>query len=134
VWSFGDDAYACLRDMLFLRERLRPYILEQMRVCQHDGLPPMRPVFIDFPDDPQAWQVQDAFLFGPDILVAPVTAYRAREREVYLPAGSHWTDAWTGQETAGGQSVTVAAPLERIPLFLRDGADLPIRAAPDGRE
>jgi alpha-D-xyloside xylohydrolase len=127
VWSFGDDAYACLRDLLFLRERLRPYIMEQMRACHADGLPPMRPLFVDFPDDPGAWQVDDAFLFGPDLLVAPVTQYGARERPVYLPAGSRWTNAWTGEETAGGQAVAVAAPLERIPLFLRDGADLPIR-------
>jgi alpha-D-xyloside xylohydrolase len=127
VWSFGDTAYACIRDMLFLRERLRPYIMEQMRACHADGLPPMRPLFVDFPADPGAWPVDDAFLFGPDLLVAPVTQYRARGREVYLPAGSRWTDAWTGQETEGGQVVAAAAPLERIPLFLRDGAGLPIR-------
>jgi alpha-D-xyloside xylohydrolase len=68
-------------------------------------------------------------MFGPDLLVAPVQHYRARERVVYLPAGATWTCAWTGQTFAGGQRITVAAPLERIPLFLRDGAELPIRAA-----
>lgn len=132
VWSFGDDAYACLRDMLFLRERLRPYIMAQMRACHADGLPPMRPLFVDFPADPGAWPVDDAFLFGPDLLVAPVTRYRAREREVYLPAGSRWTNAWTGEDLTGGQAVATAAPLDRIPLFLRDGAELPIRAPAAG--
>jgi alpha-D-xyloside xylohydrolase len=132
VWSFGDDAYACIRDMLFLRERLRPYVMEQMRACHADGLPPMRPLFVDFPGDQRTWQVDDAFMFGPDLLVAPVTQYRARDREVYLPAGSRWTDAWTGEETAGGQAIAAPAPLERIPVYLRDGADLPIR--PEGRD
>jgi alpha-D-xyloside xylohydrolase len=86
----------------------------------------MRPVFVDFPGDPRAWEVQDAFMFGPWLLVAPVTRYRARERRVYLPAGSRWADAWTGDGFDGGQEITVAAPLDRIPVFLRDGADLPI--------
>jgi alpha-D-xyloside xylohydrolase len=100
--------------------------MEQMRVAHAEGLPPMRPVFVDFPGDPRAWEVQDAFMFGPWLLVAPVTRYRARERRVYLPAGSRWADAWTGDGFDGGQEITVAAPLDRIPVFLRDGADLPI--------
>ena len=82
-----------------------------MRTAAAIGLPQMRPLFLAFPDDPMAWSVDDAFLFGPDLLVAPVTEAGARERDVYLPAGAHWTDAWTGQEHQGGQAVTVAAPI-----------------------
>ncbi len=126
VWSFGPEAFACIRDMLLLRERLRPYVMEQMRVAHAEGLPPMRPVFVDFPDDPLAWECEDTFMFGPDLLVAPVTRYRARDRELYLPAGSRWSDPWTGDAFDGGSTVTAAAPLARIPLFLRDGAQLPI--------
>ena len=114
--------------MLFLRERLRPYIMEQMRTCHADGLPPMRPLFVDFPGDPRAWQVDDAFLFGPDLLVAPVTQYR-RPRPGGLPARRAAAGRTPGRarRPTGGQAVAVTAPLERIPLFLRDGADLPIR-------
>jgi len=67
-------------------------------------------------------------MFGPDLLVAPVVWEGARSRDVYLPAGAVWTDAWTGATHAGGQTLTVDAPLERIPLYLRDGASLPIKA------
>jgi alpha-D-xyloside xylohydrolase len=126
VWSFGPEAYACIRGMLLLRERLRPYVMEQMQVAHAEGLPPMRPVFVDFPGDPLAWEAHDEFMFGPQLLVAPVTQYRARERRVYLPAGSRWADAWTGDEFDGGASVAAPAPLDRIPVFLRDGARLPI--------
>lgn len=126
VWSYGDEVYPILVDHLHLRERLRPYVMEQMRAAAATGLPPMRPLFLEFPEDERAWEVDDAFLLGPDLLVAPVTAAGARERTVHLPAGARWTDAWTGREHPGGRTVTVAAPLERIPLFVRDDARLPL--------
>jgi len=127
VWSFGDEAYAIIREVLLLRERLRPYVMVQMRAAHECGIPPMRPLFFDFPDDGRAWSVDDAFLFGPDLLVAPVLEHGARERDVYLPAGASWTDAWTGDRCEGGRTLRADAPLERVPLYLRDGAELPIR-------
>lgn len=127
VWSYGTEAYPILASYLHLRQRLRPYLHQQMAAAAEHGLPPMRPLLVEFPDDATAWTVDDAFLLGPDLLVAPVTEAGARSREVYLPSGAAWTDAWTGAEHPGGRTVTVAAPLERIPLFLRDGAVLPIR-------
>ncbi|MFC8450454.1 TIM-barrel domain-containing protein [Kitasatospora sp. NPDC057223] len=128
VWSYGEEAYGILSGYLHLRERLRPYVMRQMETAAEQGLPPMRPLFVEFPADPAAWQADDAFLLGPDLLVAPVTEAGARERTVYLPAGAEWTDAWSGERHRGGQSLRVDAPLERIPLFLRDGAVLPIRS------
>ncbi|HHY86965.1 MAG TPA: glycoside hydrolase family 31 protein [Verrucomicrobia bacterium] len=126
VWSFGERAYGIIREQLFLRERLRPYIMEQMRAASERGAPPMRPLFFDFPGDPQAWAVEDQFLFGPDVLVAPVLFPGATEREVYLPAGAEWTDAWTGALVKGGKRVAAEAPLERIPIYVRNGRALPI--------
>ena len=128
VWSYGEEVYEILRELLFLRERLRPYVMEQMRLAHEQGLPPMRPLFVDFPDDPDAWDVEDAFLFGPDILVAPVAEAGARSRWVYLPAGSDWTDPWTGTVHTGGSSIELDAPLDRVPVLLREGADVPVRA------
>ena len=126
VWSYGDEAYGIMVDWLRLRERLRPYLMEQMRVARETGLPPMRPLLVDFPADEASWAVSDEFLLGPDVLVAPITALGLRERDVYLPPG-RWTDAWTGEPVEGGTTVRVAAPLERIPVFLRAGANVPIR-------
>ncbi len=127
VWSYGAEAYRIMAQHLRLRERIRPYLAEQMRTASRAGLPPMRPLFLEFPDDERAWDVADQFLLGPDLLVAPVTEAGATAREVYLPAGARWTCAWTGAVHEGGGAVRSAAPLERIPLFLRDGARLPIR-------
>jgi len=127
VWSFGDKDYAIIKDILFLRQRLLPYINKQMQLAHEKGAPPMRPLFFDFPGDEGSWSVDDEFMFGPDILVAPVLDYKARKRAVYLPAGTTWTDAWTGRKITGGQQIDVEAPLERIPVFLRGNSKLPLK-------
>ncbi len=132
VWSFGDEAYAIIEKYLFLRERLKPYIMAQMRLAHERGVPPMRPLFFDFPQDESAWKVEDQFMFGPDLLVAPILHEGATSRELYLPPNTVWSDAWNGQTFAGGQWITVCAPLEQIPLYLRDDAQLPISLTPLG--
>jgi alpha-D-xyloside xylohydrolase len=129
AWSFGEEAYGIISDLLALRERLRPYILEQMALAHTQGIPPMRPLFFDFLSDEAAAHIDDQFLFGPDLLVAPVLTQGARQREVYLPHGTSWTDAWSRQTFDGGQSIVAGAPLERIPLYLRGDAQLPIHGA-----
>jgi alpha-D-xyloside xylohydrolase len=128
IWSYGDEACEIMTSYIALRTRLKPYILSVMREAHETGLTPMRPYLVEFPEDPKSWTVDDAYLFGRDLLVAPVLEAGARSREVYLPKGASWRDAWTGEEHEGGQTVTVPAPLDRIPLFLRDGATLPISA------
>ena len=126
VWSFGDEAYAIMRDYLELREKLRTYVMSLMLAAHERGIPPMRPLFLEYPNDPASYQVEDQYLFGPDLLVAPVLDFGARCRTVYLPEGPRWTDASTGKTHDGGQTVEAEAPLERIPVFLREGAQLPI--------
>ena len=126
VWSFGEQALGLISETLRLRERLRPYIHEQMRLASQTGLPPMRPLFVDHPDDAEAWAIEDEFLFGPDILVAPITAAGQLARDVYLPAGTAWTNAWTGEKTEGGCTIVVDAPIERIPVFTRGDSEVPL--------
>jgi alpha-D-xyloside xylohydrolase len=81
----------------------------------------MRPLFYDFPKDPRAWEIEDTYMFGPNYLVAPVMREGQKERTVYLPQGASWTDAWTGSQYEGGETITAAAPLDVIPVFTRDG-------------
>jgi alpha-D-xyloside xylohydrolase len=126
LWSFGDEAYVILRSYLELRERLRPYVMTLMRTAHEDGIPPMRPLFLEFPDDGACHAIETEYMFGPDLLVAPILEAGARSRAVYLPEGPSWTDVWTGAPHDGGRTIEVDAPLERIPLFLRDSASLPI--------
>lgn len=127
VWSYGDTAYEILSEFMQLRERLRPYIMEQMGRSSSTGCPPMRPLFFDFAHDNTAYQVDDQFMLGPDLLVAPVLDPGVRLRSVYLPSRAKWTDAWTNKTISGGKRIETAAPLERIPLFLRNGCKLPIQ-------
>jgi alpha-D-xyloside xylohydrolase len=127
VWSFGEEAYRIMVHYLKVRERLRPYLLEQMARASKDGTPVMRPLFYDYPQDEECYLVEDQYLFGPDLLVAPVLEYRAESRQVHLPAGATWTDALSGRVIVGGQTVTVPVSLDHIPLFCRDGFDFSLR-------
>ena len=86
----------------------------------------MRPLFYDFQADKEAWNVEDAYMFGPDLLVAPVMDAGVRTREVYLPAGCRWTEAKTKTVYEGGQVVTAEAPLAVIPVFIREGKEYQI--------
>jgi alpha-D-xyloside xylohydrolase len=119
IWSFGDDVYRVLRHYIHLRELLRPYSRKVMRAAHEDGQPVMRGLFHDFAHDGRCWDVADQYLYGPDLLVAPVIEPGVTSREVYLPAGSRWIDAASGGLHDGGQEITVAAPLSVVPLFAR---------------
>lgn len=126
VWSYGQEAYEILKKYMFMRERLRPYIKEQMKAAHEKGTPVIRPIFYDFPDDSACWDVDDQYMFGPDILVAPILYEGQRTRKVYLPEGIEWRDAATGTVYEGGQCIKCDAPLDVIPLFLRGDVELPI--------
>jgi alpha-D-xyloside xylohydrolase len=86
----------------------------------------MRGLVMDFPADRKAWNVDDEYLFGPAFLVAPVTEFKARSRDVYLPAGADWYDFHSGRAHRGGRTIKTAAPYERMPLFVRAGSIVPI--------
>jgi alpha-D-xyloside xylohydrolase len=127
VWSYGETVYNTCTKYMWIRERMKPYITGLMKAAHEKGTPIMRTLFYEFPADAHSWDVEDQYMFGPDLLVAPVMEAGVTKRPVYLPAGARWTNAWTGQVFDGGKTIDVDAPLDTIPLFLRDGAKLPIR-------
>ena len=127
VWSFGEAMQTLLSRFILLRESLRPYVRAQMELAHTEGLPVMRPLFVDFPDDPAVWEEETAYMFGPDLLVAPVLEAGVTQREVYLPRGLVWVEQATGKLFPGGGRVTAVATLDTIPVFAREEAGLTLK-------
>ncbi len=119
----GTAALDVYRRYALLHMSLFPYRYAAAQEAAKSGMPPMRALVLAYQNDPQARVARDEYLFGPDLLVAPVTDRNTR-RPVYLPTGS-WVDYWTGTPVSGGGTVVVDAPLDTIPVFLRAGAVLP---------
>lgn len=130
MWQFGDAGTPSYDAMLAadrLRYRLFPYIYSLAGAVTQDGAVMLRPLVMDFPRDRTAREVSDQFLFGPALLVNPVTRFLARSRPVYLPpAAGGWYDAWTGSALAGGRSIEADAPYGHIPVFVRAGSLVPL--------
>ena len=119
-WAFGNQYEIINQRAIELRYELLPYIYNAMQQASQTGVPAMRPLFLDFPDDENVARLNDEFLFGDDLLVAPVLYQGATNREVYLPKGD-WFDFWTGHKFTGGQSVQVPVTIDSIPIFVRGG-------------
>jgi alpha-D-xyloside xylohydrolase len=129
LWNIGDETtpvYQALLTSDRLRYRLFPYIYSLAAAVTRSDSTMMRPLVMDFRDDAKARDVVDEYMFGSAFLVSPVTEYKARTRQVYLPAGSSWYDFWSGRPVAGGQTITADAPYDRMPLFVRGGSIVPI--------
>ncbi len=103
-----------------------PYIYSLGYQTWLTGAPFMRALPLDFPNDPNVADLRDEYMFGPAFLVAPVTEQGATSRKVYLPAGTDWYNYWTNERVKGGQTITVAAPIDTIPLFVRAGSIIPL--------
>jgi alpha-glucosidase len=123
-WSFGNRLEAINRRSIELRYRLLPYLYNAFYEASETGLPVMRALLLDYPDDPKAIAQNYEFLFGGDLLVAPVVKSEETSWHVYLPRGL-WYDFWTDRTYRGPRTVQVDAPLERIPVFVRAGAIVP---------
>jgi alpha-glucosidase (family GH31 glycosyl hydrolase) len=116
---------AICRKYLELRYRLLPYLYSSVRECTTTGMPIMRGLWLHYPDDPQAVACSDQYLFGRNLLVAPVMERGATSRRVYLPRGD-WFDFWTGERLAGGREINRAVDLETLPLYIPAGSILPL--------
>ncbi len=127
-WSFGEEVEAIARKYLTWRYRLLPYLYTCFEEHLRTGLPVLRPLWLHYFDDPRTYEIEDALLLGPNLLVAPVLEPGARFRRVYLPAG-RWYDFWSDRCYEGPAEVLVEAPLDVLPIFVQGGTVLPLAPA-----
>ncbi len=124
-WAFGEETERLCREAIELRYRLLPYLYASFVRATETGEPVQKPLLFDYQTDPATHGIDDQYLLGDHLLVAPICESEAREREVYLPAGT-WHQWHTGERINGGRTVRAAAPLEFIPLYARGGAIIPL--------
>jgi alpha-glucosidase (family GH31 glycosyl hydrolase) len=121
AWAYDDETLRVYRDYVLLHERLVPYVRAAAGTAARAGLPIVRPLFLSDPSDERGWALADQYGYGPALWVAPVLERGATEREVSLPRGD-WIDYWSGEPVRGGGEILAAAPLDRIPVFVRSGS------------
>ena len=116
---YGNESYTAIVKVIQLRKSMRDYVLAAMKNAADSGMPVNRPLWWDFPADKETWGIMQAYMFGPDYLVSPVTEMGARSWSVYLPAGVSWAYHFNGTVYVGGQTISVSTPLDEFPLFKR---------------
>jgi alpha-D-xyloside xylohydrolase len=124
LYKFDAETLRICRDFIRLRYRLLPYIHGQAQRCIETSLPMLRALVVEYQDDPNVWNLGNEYLFGDDLLVAPICDESDRRR-VYLPKGI-WTDWWTRKRLRGGRWIEAKAGIETLPLYLREGAIVPL--------
>lgn len=125
-WMYGDKVMNNMHSMLNLRYRLLPYIYSNAWMISKQGATLMRPMIMDFPKDTTAISQAYQYMFGASFLVAPITKPAVKEWNVYLPKSVQWYDFWTGKRFEGGQTIQTAAPLDKLPLFVKAGSIVPM--------
>lgn len=120
IWSYGSEVETIMTNFIEIRNSIKKYLSKTMTEAHEKGYPVMRTLFYEFPNDEKAWQVDNTYMLGADILVAPIMNYEQRSRQVYLPIGENWVHLFTGKVYIGGKNYDVAAPLEQIPVFIKE--------------
>jgi alpha-D-xyloside xylohydrolase len=125
-WKYGQAVEDHMRTMLNLRYKMLPYIYSEAWQVTKNGSTMMRPLVMDFREDKDALGQPYAYMFGKSMLVTPITEAGVNEWNVYLPKSTGWFDLWTGKHYIGGQSINTAAPLDKIPVFVKAGSIIPL--------
>jgi alpha-D-xyloside xylohydrolase len=129
LWNIAPETHPAYKTMLYytqLRYRLMPYIYSMAGKCYFDDYTMMRGLVMDFPKDKNVLNIGDQYMFGSGLMICPVYEYKARTREVYFPEGAGWYQLNDGKFIAGRQKQTVAAPYDRMPVYVAAGSILPI--------
>ena len=119
IWSYGDEAYEIMKHFIDIREKIRDYTRSLMEEASETGAPVIRTLFYEFPGDEKTWSIKDEYMYGGNLLVAPICHKGQIKRSVYLPKGCKWICAFTGKEYDGGEEIMADAPLDRLPVFYR---------------
>ncbi|MHC9532535.1 glycoside hydrolase family 31 protein [Dellaglioa sp. L3N] len=121
-WSYGNDALVVMTKYMKLRENLKGYIKETMSLAHEKGTPVIRPIFYDFNKDERAWNIEDEYMFGNDILVIPIlfSSNDRQNRQIYFPEGANWVDSKTGLLSKGGTELEIYTEMETIPVYIRE--------------
>jgi alpha-glucosidase len=127
-WAFGDEWTKINRKTVELRYQFLPYLYTLFREHERTGQPVMRPLWYEFPNDKLTYLINDQYMVGSDVLVAPVTKEGAATRGIYLPVGAEWVDWWTGARYESGKTHYLKTPLDRLPVFVRAGAVIPTQS------
>ncbi len=122
IWSYGEEVEVILTKFVKIRESLKTYLKKLMKEAHEDGTPIMRTLFYEFPEDDKTWEVDNTYMLGDEILVAPIMNYKDRSRKVYLPKGHTWENIFNGVSYKGGTTYEIECPLEEIPIFLKQNS------------
>ena len=129
LWNIAPDTHPAYKSMLYytqLRYRLMPYIYTMAGMCHFNDFTMMRPLVMDYESDAKVLNISDQYMFGTNLMICPVTTYKARTREVYFPKNEGWYNLYNGTFTAGGEKQTVDAPYDRMPIYVPAGSILPV--------
>ncbi|AIQ11061.1 glycoside hydrolase family 31 protein [Paenibacillus durus] len=124
-WNFGKEVEDISRKYISMRYELLPYLYNQFKESAENGQPVQQPLVYQFQDDAKTYNIEDQFMFGDSVMLAPVVKEGQTSREVYLPAGETWVDYWTGKSYEGNQTITVKADLGTLPIFVKNNSIIP---------
>ncbi len=119
IWSYGEENYEIMKRFIGIREKLRDYTRSLMKEASETGAPVIRPLFYEFPGDRETYDITDEYLYGSDLLIAPICHKGDRKRVVYLPEGAEWINAFTKTKYKGGMNIEEDAPIEYLPVYYR---------------
>ncbi|MGM0874686.1 MAG: TIM-barrel domain-containing protein [Bacillota bacterium] len=126
-WAFGPEVEDISKKFIEMRYKLLPYLYNEFKDAADSGKPVQQPLVYQFQNDDKTHDISDQYMFGDSMMLAPVVKKGQTSREVYLPKDVNWTDYWTGKEYEGGQTITVDAPLDHMPIFVKNESIIPTR-------
>ncbi|MGK9326397.1 TIM-barrel domain-containing protein [Aerococcus urinaeequi] len=119
IWSYGEEVEEILTMYLTIREKIKDYLYELMIEAHNDGIPLMRALFYEFPEDESTWEIENTYMLGSELLIAPIMNFDERKRKVYLPKNEIWINIFDQEVYQGGSEYSISAPIDKMPVFVK---------------